>query len=53
MADLVSVVVAIGNGAKSLLQQLFFSPYAPLPCLKYVMGPHMVLNTASNNKANT
>ena len=31
MADLVSVVVAIGNGAESHLQQLFFPLYAPLP----------------------
>ena len=52
MTDLVSVVEPIVKGAKSILQQLLFPLYAPLPCLKSMIKIHMGLNTASNNKAN-
>ena len=53
MKDLVSVVGAIVKGAKSLLQQLFFPLYAPLPYLKSMIMIHMAFYTASTNKANT
>jgi hypothetical protein len=51
MADLVSVEGAIAKGAESLLQQLFFSLYAPLPCLNSMITTRIVFYTASNNKA--
>jgi len=53
MKDLISVMGAIVKGAESPMQQLFFSLYAPLPCLKSVITIHMVFYTASTNKANT
>ena len=42
MKDLVSVVGAIVKGAKSLMQQLMFSLYAPLPCLNSMITLHML-----------